>query len=292
MGEASARAGPELNCPPSASIANPRPPQAPAPGVAACVGEASRTKASRAASVRSICSGSTLDSRPAREVMPRRPSNGWLSCAAGTTPISSVSPSSPRAGARSSSVSPSSPATPRSSGRSPVAPSAASKPAPASWTQRPARSTSIRRGPLVPRRVLMASPTGRDDCSYGILGPRLGPRTRRTALSEPCPVVTMAPSATRDDVVTPIRSAYALTNPAPASPMGSTDRSATNQPEAMTSPASREDSGPMESVATRMRTLPLFLSSAAAAIVESWPNAGTFGRCEFGCDSTVSRLVA
>jgi hypothetical protein len=73
--------------------------------------------------------------------------------------------------------------------------------------------------------------------------------------------------------------------------MGSTDRSATNQPEAMTSPASREDSGPMESVATRMRTLPLFLSSAAAAIVKSWPNAGAFGRCEFGCDSTVSRLV-
>jgi hypothetical protein len=61
---------------------------------------------------------------------------------------------------------------------------------------------------------------------------------------------------TRDEVAAPIRSAYAVTKPEPASPIGNTDASAAdNQPEAITSPACREDSGPMESVAIRMRTL-------------------------------------
>ncbi len=188
--------------------------------------------------------------------MPRRPSSGRPTCAAGTTPTSSVSPNSARAGARSSSLSPSSPATPRSSGRSADAPSAASKPAPASWTQNPAKSTRIRDGALVRSRPAMTSPMSREDCPYGIPEPRFGPRTCTRAVSGPCPVVTMMSLATPDEVWTPIRSAYAVTKPPPASPIGSTDASAAgSQPDAMTSPAWSEDSGPMESVAISVRTL-------------------------------------
>jgi quinolinate synthase len=74
-------------------------------------------------------------------------------------------------------------------------------------------------------------------------------------VSGPGPVVTMTPSATWDEGVRPASSAYEAAKPAPASPIGSTETSATgDQPEAMTSPAWREDSAPMESVATTTRT--------------------------------------
>jgi hypothetical protein len=102
----------------------------------------------------------------------------------------------------------------------------------------------------------MTSPIGRDDWPYGIPGPRFDPRTCTMAVSDPCPVVAMSSLITRDEVVTPIRSAYAATKPPPASPIGSTDTSvAGGQPEAMTSPACSDDSGPMESAAISMRTL-------------------------------------
>ena len=52
-----------------------------------------------------------------------------------------------------------------------------------------------------------------DDRPYGIPGPRVGPWICRTAVSGPCPVVTVMPLATRDEVVTPIMSAYAATKP-------------------------------------------------------------------------------
>ena len=69
------------------------PPQAPAPRQLRCAPAASLAKASSVASVRSIRSGSTPASRPARAVMPRKPSNSWSRSAAGTTPTNWVSPS-------------------------------------------------------------------------------------------------------------------------------------------------------------------------------------------------------
>ena len=75
-------------------------------------------------------------------------------------------------------------------------------------------------------------------------------------MSDPCPVVTMTPLASRDEVVKPASSAYAAAKPAPASPIGSTDTSAPgNQPEAITSPARREESAPMKSLAITIRTV-------------------------------------
>ena len=145
-GVSNATLGPVTSRPPRASTAKPSPPHAPLPAAVATSGPGQRAKRSSEPSTASIRAGSSSCARPSREVMPRRPSSRPASWDSGTTPTSSTSPSSARAGDRSSSLSRDSGSTPRSRGTSAVAPSAASSPAPPSWTTGPARSTNTLAG--------------------------------------------------------------------------------------------------------------------------------------------------